>query len=124
MDEQDKKILDDLNELRITFNLKVVAAKRAEGNWAGCDDCDERYYPTQDNVKSLEATIILIERLDKQLTEIKEAGKFLDELVQLADKDDKPDDDYWLMDGGGGKLSEVEIGQIRRLVQALKEANG
>jgi len=65
--------------------------------------------------------VILIERLDKQLTEIKEAGKFIDELVQLANKADKVDDDYWLMDCGGGRLSEVEIGQVRRLAEAMKE---
>lgn len=64
----------------------------------------------------------LIDDLDKQLTEIVEEGEFIDELVQLADKDDKPDDDYWLMDCGGGKLSEVEIGQIRRLAKAMKGA--
>ena len=65
---RDKKIPDDLNEPRTIFDLKVAAAKRAEGNWAGCDDCDERYYPTQDDVKSLEAAIILIKHLDKQNT--------------------------------------------------------
>ena len=62
----------------------------------------------------------IVDDLDKQLTEIVEAGEFIDELVQLADKADKADDDYWLMDSYGGHISEVEIGQLRRLAEALK----
>ena len=83
MREQDKKILDDLNELRISFDLKVAAAKKAGGNWAGCDDCDERYHPTQDDVKSLEAAIILVKRLDAENKKLRaDLDKVVDALVK------------------------------------------
>ena len=57
--------------------------------------------------------------LQSQLQDLKEAGLFLDELVQLANEADKADDDYWLMDCYGGKIKEVEIGQLRRLAEAV-----
>ena len=83
-----------------------------------------KYYLNKEPGANIRRLIEIIDRLDKQLAEIMEAGQFLDELVRLADKAEKADDDNWLMDGYGGRISEVEIGQIRRLAEKLNEVHG
>jgi len=98
MNERDKEIVESMEDW-------------LEGNAVTGTDPSVSYF----------ALVEIIRRLDKQLTEIVEAGEFIDELVQLANKADKLDDDYWLMDCEGGKILEIEIGQIRRLAQKLKE---
>lgn len=87
MDERDKQILKELSEILVNFRRCLNNEEKNRGNWQPNDDwINEVHYPTQEDVNAITGVLGIIDHLNKQLAEVKEAGGSILEEIEISAK--------------------------------------
>lgn len=121
MDERDKQILKELSEILVNFRRCLNNEEKNRGNWQPNDDwINEVHYPTQEDVNAITGVLGIVDRLNSQLADLKDAGE---PFVKVAAHIESHLSDCWIIYSTsllkGGEHVTLQIGNIRRLAQAL-----